>query len=76
MYHITNFQACGLCANVKKLENLHWIYPVLALIYFQRPQIKKKLQLDNLKFSNEHEITEFEDEIKQTITMACKNISS
>jgi len=50
MYHITNFQAFGLCANVKKIrKNWHWIYLFLALIYFQRLQNKKNYAHENLQ---------------------------
>ena len=41
-YHITNFQACGLCANVKKLEKFTLDIPSFCTQYFQRPKNKKK----------------------------------
>ena len=64
MYHITNFQACGLYANVKKkLEKFTSDLPSSCTQIFSDLRIKK-MPMDSFKFSNHHEIREFEDHKK------------
>jgi hypothetical protein len=61
VYHITNFQACGLCAAMKKLEKFTLdISSSCTQQYFQRPQNKKIIPVGSNNFNNHHEVTEFE----------------
>jgi hypothetical protein len=61
VYHITNFQVGGLYATMKKLEKFTLdISSSCTQKYFQRPQNKRIIPLDNDNFNNLHEVTEFE----------------
>lgn len=42
-YHITNFQACGLCANVKKIRNIN-----IGYIQFLHSNIFKDLRINKI----------------------------
>jgi hypothetical protein len=61
VYHSTNFQACGLCPNMRKLEKFILdISSSCTQKYFQRPQNKKIIPVENYNFNNHHEVTDFE----------------
>jgi hypothetical protein len=61
VYHIADFQACGLCANMKKLEKFTLdVSSSCTQKYFQRRENKNIIPVVSYKFNTHNEVTEFE----------------